>query len=356
MNDLKSSQLAMIFTGSFLGAGFVSGQEILQFFGVYGRMGILGMFVSITLFGLFGYMFMYIAKKENLTSIDRIIMGDGKSILHRFLNIVSLLFLFGVTVIMLAGAGSLIQELFGIPFFVGSALLTLLLAILSLKGMNGILVISQIVVPVLLALVVIISVWAMMKFDPSPVEKVEVVVHNPLLGNWFIAMITFFSYNILASVAVLIPATHRIQDLKTAKKGIFLGSIQLLLMFACILVSIQRFFGQIQNSDFPIQALAGSLSPFLATIYAILLLSAMFNGALSCMYGAMVQMFGEIENKKVIILVLWMAAFVCSLAGFKELISVIFPVCGYAYLVAIPLVLWRFLQVRKKELLKLKGE
>ena len=42
------------------------------------------------------------------------------------------------------------------------------------------------------------------------------------------------------------------------------------------------------------------------------------------------------------------AAFVCSLAGFKELISVIFPICGYAYLIAIPLVAWRFLSVRKK--------
>ena len=355
MNNLKSNQLAMIFTGSFLGAGFVSGQEILQFFAVYGKMGIVGMFVSVCLFGLFGYMFMYIAKKENLTSIDQIIMGEGKSILHRFLNIVSLLFLFGVTVIMLAGAGSLLQELLGIPFFIGSAVLTILLAILSLKGMNGILVISQIVVPVLLVLVVIISIWSVLVFEPSHVSKVQIIAYNPLLGNWFVAMITFFSYNILASVAVLIPATHKIPDLSTAKKGIGMGSFQLLLMFACILISIQRFFGELQNTDFPIQALAGRLSPILATIYAVLLLSAMFNGALSCMYGAVVQLFGDVV-KKSWTLILWAAAFVCSLAGFKELISVIFPICGYAYLIAIPIVLWRFLQVRKKQLLKLKGE
>lgn len=348
MDELKSGQLAMIFTGSFLGAGFVSGQEILQFFGVFGKMGIVGMFLSICLFGLFGYIFMYLAKQEKITAIDQIVMGEGKTILHYFLNFVSLLFLFGVTVIMLAGAGSLLQELLGIPFFVGSACLTVLLAVLSLKGMNGILIISQIVVPILLLFVVIISVWSMIKFQPSEVAVVPVVVHNPLLGNWFLATITFFSYNILAALAVIIPAAHRMSDMKTAKKGIFHGAIQLLLMFACILISVQRFYGQIQDVNFPMQALAGNLSPILATMYAILLLSAMFNGALSCMYGAIVQLFGKIEKKKSSILILWIIAFGCSMVGFKELISVIFPVCGYAYLIAIPLVFRRFLKVRQK--------
>ena len=58
MEDLKSSQLGMIFTGSFLGAGFVSGQEIMQFFGVFGKMGIVGMILSVFLFGIFGYIFL----------------------------------------------------------------------------------------------------------------------------------------------------------------------------------------------------------------------------------------------------------------------------------------------------------
>ena len=199
MDRLNNRQLGLIFTGSFLGAGFVSGQEILQFFGVFGKMGIIGMFVSIILFGTFGYFFMYIAKKEKITAIDQIIMGDGKTILHCFLNGISLLFLFGVTVIMLAGAGSLINELFGIPYFVGSACLAMLLAVLSLKGMKGVLIISQVVVPVLLVLVVIVSIWAFVKFEPSELPEKITSYANPLIGNWGLSTLTFFSYNILAS-------------------------------------------------------------------------------------------------------------------------------------------------------------
>ena len=183
MDDLNSRQLGMIFTGSFLGAGFVSGQEIMQFFGVFGTMGFVGMFLAIGLFGAFGYMFMYLAKADHTTAIDRIIMGEGKTILHRFLNGISLVFLFGVTVIMLAGAGSLMHDLLGLPYFMGSACLTIVLAILSMKGIKGILVISQIVVPILLALVVIIGVWSFLVFPQTEVKPDVSQSGNPLLEN-----------------------------------------------------------------------------------------------------------------------------------------------------------------------------
>ena len=73
----------------------------------------------------------------------------------------------------------------------------------------------------------------------------------------------------------------------------------------------------------------------------------MFSGALSCMFGAAVQLFGEKEHKKTVVLGMWAVAFVCSMIGFKELVSVIFPVCGYAYLIAMPITVWRYCKVRR---------
>ena len=347
MDELKSRQLGLIFTGSFLGAGFVSGQEIMQFFGVFGKMGVVGMFLSVALFGVFGYIFMDLVKREGRTAIDQIIMGEGKTILHRFLNAISLFFLFGVTVIMLAGAGSLLNELLGIPYFIGSAVLTVILAVLSLKGMKGVLAITQMVVPVLLVLVVIVALVSLFLFEPAKITAADTSAGNPLLGNWFLATITFFSYNILASLAVLAPAAQRTRDMKTVAKGIIQGAVQLLMMFAGILISMQRFYGYIADADFPMQALAEKISPMFGVLYAVLLLAAMFSGSLACMYGAAVQLFGEKEQKKSAMLALWAVAFLCSMVGFKELISFIFPVCGYAYLIAMPITLWRYAKVRR---------
>ena len=38
--ELTAGQIAMAFTGSFLGAGFVSGQELTQFFAAFGVWGL----------------------------------------------------------------------------------------------------------------------------------------------------------------------------------------------------------------------------------------------------------------------------------------------------------------------------
>ena len=43
MKPISARQIAVVFTGSFLGAGFLSGQELLQFFGVFGGFGLVGM-------------------------------------------------------------------------------------------------------------------------------------------------------------------------------------------------------------------------------------------------------------------------------------------------------------------------
>ena len=42
MNQMSARQLALSYTGMFLGAGFVSGQELWQFFACFGPIGLLG--------------------------------------------------------------------------------------------------------------------------------------------------------------------------------------------------------------------------------------------------------------------------------------------------------------------------
>ena len=50
MKQISARQLALSFTGMFLGAGFVSGQELWQFFACFGPMGLLGFLGTAALF------------------------------------------------------------------------------------------------------------------------------------------------------------------------------------------------------------------------------------------------------------------------------------------------------------------
>ena len=44
-------RLALTFAGCFLGAGYVSGQELWQYFGAFGARGLLGLVLAIVLLG-----------------------------------------------------------------------------------------------------------------------------------------------------------------------------------------------------------------------------------------------------------------------------------------------------------------
>ena len=58
MKKISVLEIATVFTGSFLGAGFLSGQELLQFFGVFGGYGLAGMVLAIAAFCLFSLLVM----------------------------------------------------------------------------------------------------------------------------------------------------------------------------------------------------------------------------------------------------------------------------------------------------------
>lgn len=108
-------QISVLFTGSFLGAGFLSGQELLQFFGRFGAWGLAGMVLAIAAFWLFGWMVLDIAKRTGHTAFDKIILHGTHPVLRGFFSAVFLLFLFGCMMGMIAGSGALLEQLFGIP-------------------------------------------------------------------------------------------------------------------------------------------------------------------------------------------------------------------------------------------------
>ena len=53
MKQIKTMTLAFTYVGCFLGAGFISGQELWQFFGAFGNWGYVGFALAALLFGMF---------------------------------------------------------------------------------------------------------------------------------------------------------------------------------------------------------------------------------------------------------------------------------------------------------------
>jgi len=349
IKGISARQIAMAFTGSFLGAGFVSGQELTQFFAVFGSFGLLGMVFSILMFFMLGCFVMKVAQRTGIIEFDKIIVEKEKPWLRAIFGGVFIFFLFGVVVVMTAGAGALLNQVFGIPTILGNALMAVCLAIIALWEAKGVLTVFSITVPLLIMVAMISGILSFFYFDGSNIVARPFSGANPLLGNWLISTIAFVSYNMMAAIAILVPIALDVKEEKTINKGILQGAVQLIIVFVCILLPLILNQTMLADVELPMLTLAEKIHPVLGIVYAILLFCGMFGSALSCLFGVTVRI-KKIKNIKGSILTpaLAVMVFIGSIAGFKKLIAIMYPIWGYIGFFAMIGISMHFLSLQKK--------
>src|SRR5690625_4297384 len=116
----KVFTIASAFIGVIVGAGFASGQEILLYFTSYGYVGLVGILVATILFAYLGMSIIQIGSLLKTQSHKEAIYMMGGPWLGLIIDVVMTLALFGVGVVMIAGAGSLVEQQWDMPFYIGS--------------------------------------------------------------------------------------------------------------------------------------------------------------------------------------------------------------------------------------------
>lgn len=331
MKEINTLSLGYTFAGCFLGAGFVSGQEIWQFFGAFGLSGVSGLVMTFLLHFLFGVILIKLIHNTHITQMDKIVVWKDIPWLRALVGAITTFFMFSILIIMSAGAGALLNRMFSIPHFIGCGLFCFVVALVSLGGVDGMIsALSRLVPAMIIGAVVIgiITVWQNgFQFDFS----VQPQRHNALLQNWIFSAFTYTSHNLFCTIGIIAPMAMQI-DKKTVLSGIGEGSIMMLLIAVCILFGIFANI-DIAHLELPMLELAYNISSILGVIYAVLLLFGMFGTSLSSIVGVIA--YGEqksqwfMEHKKTLVIALAFVGWICSLFGFGDLIGIVYPISGY---------------------------
>ena len=100
MKKITAKHLAMSYTGVFLGAGFVSGQELWQFFACFGPVGLLGFLGTAALFFYINYANLRMIQVTGVEDMGRLMTRGEKPALRAVVTFMQCLLLFGVSVII----------------------------------------------------------------------------------------------------------------------------------------------------------------------------------------------------------------------------------------------------------------
>ncbi len=120
----NAGSIGLTFAGSFLGAGYVSGEELLQVFGSFGGGGLLGVLAALALLAVFGLALMYIISRTGIAEMDAVLVPWKRlAWLRKLSSALQLILLFGVIAIMYAGGGALLEQLFSLPTWLGRTLM-----------------------------------------------------------------------------------------------------------------------------------------------------------------------------------------------------------------------------------------
>lgn len=327
----KSIQIAGAYIGTIVGAGFASGLEVLQFFTSFGWLSFFGVIVATLLFAFLGMNITQIGSRLQTHSHKEVVYSICGRYLGVAVDIIITFFLFGVAVIMFAGAGSTFQQQFGIPSAVGSLFMVALTIATCLFNVEKVINIIGSITPVLIAFVLIIAAYALFTMDTSFTELDKIAqMQKSSTSNWFISGLLYVSFNITSGVAMLAVMGGTTKDDKVAGVGGILGGLGLGLMLILINVGMFTRINDVGSLDIPMLYLANEISPIIGVGMTIVLLAMIFNTAVGMLYGFSVRIVKPSSLKfKVFVPIIGLAGFAASFVGFTKLVGTLYPITGY---------------------------
>ena len=147
----------MGYLGAVIGAGFASGQEIVQFFVCYGKWGAAGAVLATVLFAVCGGMLLSMAHRQKIANYQAMLSIMFGPRLGKIVDFLLAIFLFLGLSTMLSASGAVFYEHLYLPKYAGILLAYVAVVIALAAGKKSLIFSYNVLVPVKIMLLLIIS-------------------------------------------------------------------------------------------------------------------------------------------------------------------------------------------------------
>lgn len=303
-------RLAAVLIGSVIGAGFASGQEVLQFFLVYQRGGLLGMVLALLVLALGSKSILSFCHKANCQTYSDMFLRLCPSYARPLETLVTF-FLFAGTAVMLAGCEELLR---------GGRILTALLLILGLqRGAQGFLRLSPFLVFVLVAL--------MLGMMTKSIDQTGIKLPDEVLLQGVPSGVLYASYNLGFALPIFASLGYALPSPKDALLASILATFVLGLLICMQFLAL--YASSYSASVLPLLSLATNLGTFTRNSYGVALGLAMYTTALAngLTLATQVQSHTKLSWSTNVIIVTFISLLL-SYVGFSTLIRMAYPLFG----------------------------
>ncbi|PAD31843.1 YkvI family membrane protein [Paenibacillus sp. 7523-1] len=324
-------QIAFTYIGTVVGAGFATGQEILQFFTQYGKWATITIGLSTILFVWLGTKMMLIAHDTGSRSyedLNKHLFGQKAG---KWITWITLLILIGVNSVMLAGAGSVFVEHLGLHYQTGLIITIVGTYLLLGRGIKAILQMNSIVVPMMLLLSILMITSTI--HHPGALRFVTLTTDTNPIKVW-LSPLLYSSFNLVLAQAVLVPVGNQIRDRNVLKWGGVLGGIGVGFMLLAAHFAMSAQMPGIMQFEIPMGSIAFQLGWAVQSVYVTLIFMEIFTTFVADIFGMTLQLGQHLQvPPRLITLTIMMLCYSLSQFGFSSLLSILYPIFGSLALV-----------------------
>ncbi|MGE5629870.1 MAG: hypothetical protein ACM3TR_02095 [Caulobacteraceae bacterium] len=325
----QSFQVGAVFIGTVVGAGFASGQEIMQFFTCFGQMGMINIILSGAAFYIMAAAVIKAAayyRAYNYKELIYRIAGNKTGLVY---DILVTSFLLIGTSIMFAGSGALFEESLNFPRFFGIILIALLTLVIIMQSLKGVLKVNSIVVPILFGIIVAVLAVTVMNSDMGGIKAKLAENYSGSYIKPFFFFLFYCCYNTFLSIGILTAIPERIKPPHVLKAGVFFGAVGLMLLSLMLNISITLKSPQVFEYSMPMSYVTSGFGGLVKNAVNICVWCEIFSTAVSNAFSIAKRLSGNAHvSYRATCLLTVICCLPLALMDFKGLISFFYPLFG----------------------------
>ena len=346
-------KISMAFLGLLVGAGFATGLEVVQYFVSFGVNGLWGALLAGVVMMVGGAVILQIGSYFLADDHNSVFRGISHPVVSRSLDVIVTLTLFCIGFVMLAGAGSNLEQQFGLPTWIGALIMTLLVMGTGLFDVDKVSGIIGALTPLLIVAVVIGFVYTLFNLPEDLGALGDLASgQDSVVSPWWLSALNYNGLALLLGVSMSLVIGGNHANMRAAARGGVAGGVVYTVLLVLAVFTLLMNIEVVADDDVPMLTLFDSMHPVMAYIMVFVIFAMIYNTAIGMFYALGTRVTSSRPGWYVpVFLGLCAAGYGVSFVGFDTLMTYVYPVLGYLGLAMVVLLVgwWILSRTRLSE-------
>lgn len=336
-----------------IGAGFASGQEIMQYFTSYGFLwSLLGIVISLVLGAWTAGEVMDVGFDTGDTEGNKSYDSLCGKYIGKFLSFFIPIFMFLTLVIMISGSGAAFNQHFGMNVWLGCGIMAVLTGVIVFFGLTRIVDTIGFIGPCIIAISILVGIIILI-MNPLNIAEYDAFLETHEMyqaaSSWWLSAVLYVLWGIVMGLPFMSAMGSQAQNKKEIIAGTIVGNVMFNVALALLSYAMASKLPMVFDQSIPALALADLIHPGIGHIYAVILIAAIFTTAVPLMWAVAARIAPEKSKIYYIsIAVIAVLGFFGGQLPFEMLINYIYPLIGWLGFLVLAAIIWRDIKKIKK--------